>query len=211
MRKSSALIGVFCVLLACASVAYAGECTNNDWQPTFVRHDSVAPTVYYFTGTNFLPMSSPDEATQFCRSQGVRMVIRGQDCFQRNWGDFGCGCNITPSRNTTCANFQRYLSTAATTLLGRVWDETESGWTGVWTRRGASNVFDAAWTTQRGQRAQAVLTIDLRGNQVTVSRRDPSGGTCRYTGLIASDLRTVRGTYNCTWAPGQIPWSASIR
>src|SRR5438128_8447392 len=31
--------------------------------------------------------------------------------------------------------------------LGTLWDaEVQGGWTGVWTRRGTSSVFDAVWT-----------------------------------------------------------------
>lgn len=42
------------------------------------------------------------------------------------------------------------LSTSAqpTDDLGTRWDEQEGGATGAWTRRGASNVFDAVWSVQ---------------------------------------------------------------
>lgn len=108
MKKLISVLGVFCALSVTATV-FAGECTSNNWQPTFVRHNVVAPTVYYYTGSTFIPMTSPAQAQQTCQAQGVRRTINGQNCFQRNWGDFGCGCNITPPRNSTCAAFQNFL------------------------------------------------------------------------------------------------------
>lgn len=110
MKKLILFLSVVCmVALAFAVTASAGECTGNEWQPTFVRHNSVAPTVYYYTGRTFIRMSTPTEAQNTCRAQGVRERINGQTCFERNWGDFGCGCNITPSPNATCAAFQNFL------------------------------------------------------------------------------------------------------
>lgn len=213
-RKVSIVIGgmIFLSIALISTHAYSGECTSNSFQPTFVRHNSVSPAVFYVTGNGFVQMASPAEAQQTCRAQGVRMRINGGDCFRRNWGDFGCGCNITPSPNTTCAAFQNFLSACENRLrTSPVWNETESGWTGVWTRRGGSNMFDASWTAPRGDRATAVLTMNVRGNRVTILRRDPRGGTCNYTGDLRSDMRTVVGTYSCSWAAGPIPWQASLR
>lgn len=202
----------FFVFFIAIPASYAGECTSNSFQPTFVRHNSVSPTVFYVTGNGFIQMTSPNEAQQTCRAQGVRMRINGGDCSRRNWGDFGCGCNITPSPNSTCAAFQNFLSACENRLrTSPVWDETESGWTGVWTRRGGSATFDAIWTTPRGDRANAILTMNARGNRVTILRQDSRGGTCNYTGDLRPDMRTVVGTYSCSWAAGPIPWQASLR
>lgn len=99
-------------LMLVAGAAGAGECTSNSWRPTFVRHDLVAPTVYYAeSGGGFTPMATPDEAQQTCLARGVRNSIDYQDCRQRNWGDFGCGCNIYPNQNGTCQLFQSFLRT----------------------------------------------------------------------------------------------------
>jgi hypothetical protein len=93
-----------------AAPSFAGECTGNGWQPTFVRHDAVSPTVYYANlSGGFTAMSDPQQAQATCSAEGVREPIEGQTCAQRNWGDFGCGCNITPSPNITCAAFQSFL------------------------------------------------------------------------------------------------------
>ncbi|HOW54594.1 MAG TPA: hypothetical protein PLR60_08050 [Syntrophorhabdaceae bacterium] len=212
MKGYFVLTVCFCALFVCLSPAalFADECGGNTWQPTFVRHNSVSPTVFYFTGSTFIPVSSPQEAQQLCRNRGVRMAINGQTCAQRDWGGFGCGCNITPSPNRTCAAFQNFLRTYETNVLGRVWNEQESGWSGVWTRRGTSNTFDAVWTTRGQPQERAVLTIGIRGNDVNVARRQQRG-TCTYRGNLDSDMRTVSGTYGCSWAPGPIPWRATIQ
>ena len=213
MKRYILLMVCICVILLCSGpqALFADECRGNSWQPTFVRHNSVSPTVFYFTGSTFIPISSPQEAQQICRSRGVRMAINGQTCAQRDWGGFGCGCNIAPSPNRTCASFQNFLRTYETNALGRAWNEQESGWNGVWTRRGRSNVFDAVWT-RPGQRQQerAVLTVNIRGNVVSVARRQQRG-TCNYSGILGSDMRTVTGTYGCSWAPGSIQWRAIIQ
>jgi len=106
--KIRGLLGL--VLLLGAGVISAGECTDNNFSPTFVRHNAIAPTVYYVgAGQGFTPMATQEQAQQTCRDSGVRQLITGQDCNSRNWGDFGCGCNITPSNNGTCAAFQNFL------------------------------------------------------------------------------------------------------
>lgn len=94
--------------------------------------------------------------------------------------------------------------------LGKVWRENESGWSGVWTRRGNSNTFDATWTKGAG-RVTAVLTIQIRGNSVSISRNQGSdGNNCKYTGSLAADRRSVSGTYTCNRYSGPYSWSAQI-
>ncbi|WP_334077587.1 hypothetical protein [Paenibacillus sanfengchensis] len=93
--------------------------------------------------------------------------------------------------------------------LGRVWYEQEGGWSGVWRRRGNSNIFDARWTMPGAQDVTAVLTINIYGNNVQVLRRNSSdGNNCDYTGTLAADRRTVTGTYTCTQGGGS--WRATI-
>lgn len=93
--------------------------------------------------------------------------------------------------------------------LGREWHEQEGSWTGVWRRRGNSNIFDARWTMPGAQPITAVLTINRSGNFVTVQRRNSSDGNeCDYTGNIGPDGRTVTGTYRCTQGGGS--WRATI-
>ncbi len=93
--------------------------------------------------------------------------------------------------------------------LGWQWQVYESGWYGIWTRRGDSNVFDAQWGD--GQ-ITAELTISSQGNQVSIARRNSSDGNdCDYTGTLAEDGVSVTGTYTCNQYPGPFPWSASIQ
>lgn len=97
-------------------------------------------------------------------------------------------------------------SAAPADRLGRQWRETESGWQGVWTRRGNSSVFEARWGSGPGAVA-AVLTISLAGNRVTIQRRSSTDGNdCDYTGTIAVDGVTVQGTYTCTRQERSFPW-----
>jgi hypothetical protein len=95
--------------------------------------------------------------------------------------------------------------------LGREWHESESGWQGVWKRRGNSNIFDARWESGH-QTITAELTIIISGNRVTIERRNSSDGNdCKYSGTIANDGVTVEGTYTCTRYPGPFPWRAIIQ
>ncbi len=100
--------------------------------------------------------------------------------------------------------------------LGMRWDEVEvSGWTGVWTRRGASNVFDAHWTLG-GKQDRATLKISMQGNTVNINRQQTDSGSsnpgqeCRYKGTLAADNVTVTGSYGCDWAAGPYNWRATI-
>ena len=58
------------VIFAATGTGFAGECTDNGWQPTFVRHDSVAPTVYYYTGHSFILMSTPPRRSGRAKRRG---------------------------------------------------------------------------------------------------------------------------------------------
>lgn len=93
--------------------------------------------------------------------------------------------------------------------LGRRWNVQEDGWTGVWTRRGNSNVFDGRWT-QPGQRdITAVLSIYLQGNNVRIERRNSSdGNNCEYRGTLSNDGRTASGQFTCDRGGGS--WRATI-
>ena len=94
--------------------------------------------------------------------------------------------------------------------LGRTWYENESGWTGVWTRRDDSQMFDAVWT-RGSQSLTAQLWITIQGDRVTVHRPNSSNGDkCEYTGEIANG-NLVSGTYGCNTQPGPYSWNATIR
>lgn len=93
---------------------------------------------------------------------------------------------------------------------GFIWFVQESGWDGTWTRRGASNVFDAIWTSG-GATVTAVMTVVRQGNNVTITRTNSSDGNdCTYSGTIGADGHSVSGTYTCTRYPGPFPWHGII-
>jgi hypothetical protein len=95
--------------------------------------------------------------------------------------------------------------------LGIRWDETEEGWTQVWTRRGVSNVFDVTGTKSGFTNLTAVQTIEINGNRVFVNRTWASdGNSCEYEGTLAVDGITVTGTYRCI-SGGPYSWRATIR
>jgi FkbM family methyltransferase len=88
--------------------------------------------------------------------------------------------------------------------LGAIWIEEESGWSGVWTRRGRSEVFDAVWT-KNSIKIKAVLLITIDGDLVTLTRKASSDG--------ANDMIYV-GTMNGSRISGSYPggrWSAFVR
>lgn len=94
---------------------------------------------------------------------------------------------------------------------GTMWNESEAGWQGTWTRLGRTNDWNAVWT-KGGKVVRANLVIDIRGSDVYVSRQDfegPGAGKgCAYTGKIRG--RIVSGTYGCDWAPNPMKWNATI-
>ncbi len=95
--------------------------------------------------------------------------------------------------------------------LGALWKESEEGWTGVWTRRGTSNVFDVRSSKPGMQPLTALQTIDISGNRVSVKRTSSSdGNTCDLEGTIAQDGIHVSGSYRCR-SGGPYSWSAEIQ
>ena len=94
--------------------------------------------------------------------------------------------------------------------LGRVWKEEESGWTGVWTRRGTSSAFDAHWTHPTQGTVAATLFMVLSGNQLIINRTDITGGQWNYQGTMAADFGSVSGTYSRYGSNDNWIWRASI-
>lgn len=84
-----------------------------------------------------------------------------------------------------------------------VWEERENGWSGVWTPRPGTNIFDAVWT-KGTLKLTAELSIKRSGNVITITRPGASdNNNLTYVGLITG--RKVSGRY-----PGG-RWSAEIR
>lgn len=120
-------------------------------------------------------------------------------------------CNYCPYYNLS-RNYYKdelFMPFRVQDMLGIRWFEKEHDWSGVWTRRGNSNVFDARWTHPIDSPITAVLTIYVNGNSVRVERRGSSdGNNCVYTGTIARDGKSVSGNYTCDKGGGT--WSATI-
>jgi hypothetical protein len=96
--------------------------------------------------------------------------------------------------------------------LGQVWSQSENGWAGTWTRRGASQVFDAVWVKD-GVRVTAVLTITPVGARgVHIHRRDTSGSNfeIEYAGLVDPQGQ-VQGVGLIVGQNVRDGWSATIR
>lgn len=75
---------------------------------------------------------------------------------------------------------------------------SDGGWSGFWTRRGSSEVFDAVWT-RGSEQFTAVVTIRIEDNRVNIRRRNATlGGDCELNGILGEDGVTVTGTNVCT-------------
>ncbi|WP_213510397.1 hypothetical protein [Paenibacillus macerans] len=153
---------------------------------------------YNYAPSGYAPYEIPDSA------------FRQQD-LGIEWHVQEDGCTVTGTYRCTRGG-GRWTATIIRReriRLGRVWFEQEGGWSGVWRRRGNSNIFDARWTMPGAQDVTAVLTINIFGNNVQVLRRNSSdGNNCDYIGTIAGDGRTVTGTFSCTQGGGT--WRAII-
>jgi hypothetical protein len=100
-------------------------------------------------------------------------------------------------------------SLPAQTSLGGVWHTTEyGGWTGTWTRRGDSLVFDAIWING-SQKVTGVFTMTVQGNTVRIqSRQQSNGNAVDYEGIL--DGRTASGELWVVGQSGRRSWRASI-
>jgi hypothetical protein len=80
------------------------------------------------------------------------------------------------------------------------------GWSGTWTRRQGTDVFDATWQNVNGSTATDIIRItQVNGRNVTLSR-DGNGGT--YFGTVSADGETIAGT--ASWYPADTTWSGVI-
>ena len=102
-------------------------------------------------------------------------------------------------------------SPEATLDLGAVWDESENGWTGVWTRRPGTNIFDAVWTKDGG-RVTAVLTMTPIGtNTVAIDRKDTSDSEeVDYIAALGAD-GSVAGNGRVRSSAVEYTWHGRIR
>ncbi len=95
--------------------------------------------------------------------------------------------------------------------LGSQWQVTECcGWSGTWTRRPNTNVFDAVWRHTNGSSASGVVELkswNQSTNEVIIYRQSMNGS---YKAQYNPTSRTLtNGT--TTWYPAGQIWSAIIR
>jgi hypothetical protein len=145
------------------------------------------------------------------------MLVRGNQVFiTRGSGDDRYSGTIAPDQKSASGSATWYrpgmtwfaiIDGGPNAKLGRVWQVTEGdpNWKGTWTHRGNSSVFDAVWSGY-GQTQKDVLTMEVTGNQVTISRGTRGD---RYTGVISSDNQTASGT--ATWYQPGFTWKANIQ
>ena len=91
--------------------------------------------------------------------------------------------------------------------LGQVWQVSDYGWTGVWTRRPGTRTFDAVWKDVSGREVRdEIIHESTIGDQIVLFRKGTNG---RYRGILSRDRRRVEnGT--AEWVSGGPGWSATI-
>lgn len=102
------------------------------------------------------------------------------------------------------------LTDAQIGTLGIYWYVTEpDGWSGVWTRRGSQQVYDATWKHTNGTVVNDVIRVmswDYGTKKVAFFR---DGNCGRYYGVI--DLnRGLLQNGTTSWYPAGATWSARI-
>jgi len=96
--------------------------------------------------------------------------------------------------------------------LGQVWKVTEKCggkiWTGTWTRRGNSNIFDAYWTSNTGGK----LTDVVEFAQISDSRLKlyRSGKEGYYEVTLSRDRKRAINGWATWYTPNCMPWFAVI-
>ncbi len=95
--------------------------------------------------------------------------------------------------------------------LGNVWSVNECcGWTGTWTRRAGSNLFNAQWRHTNGTVVSDTITLaewNKANNQVLLKRQGNSG---TYRATYNPQSRTLSGG-TTSWYPAGATWSAALR
>ncbi len=109
--KSKLVLFLVLLLFTSLNTAYAGPCTSNNWQPTFV-HDNDSEDGPWFVLPNgqfekvriINNRSWTEHACDLIKQYNVRNKTGYRGC--RNYTDIQCGCKRGLSEaNTTCANF----------------------------------------------------------------------------------------------------------
>lgn len=96
-------------------------------------------------------------------------------------------------------------------LLGNTWTVTECcGWSGTWTRRPNSNLFDARWQHTNGTVVTDIIELwwwNTSTNAVTLFRPAMNG---QYKATYNPSNKTLANG-SATWYPAGQTWSAIIK
>lgn len=94
--------------------------------------------------------------------------------------------------------------------LGARWQVSEQDGSGVWIRRGNSNVFDGQWSLPGQPDIQGVLEMNIDDRNVRIRRTDNfTNLRCEYRGQISRDGRSAQGWVSCNNGP-RMNWNATI-
>ena len=85
-------------------------------------------------------------------------------------------------------------------------DELSGLWTGVWTRRPGTNIYDAIWRSAKYPEVRDVVRLEQISGASVVFTRDGNGG--RYTGTISPDGAAISGT--ASWYSKGMTWSGRV-
>jgi len=91
--------------------------------------------------------------------------------------------------------------------LGRVLLVDENDFTGIWTRRGESNVFDAVWFLKNKALRSELTFAGTPGQKVEINRIDQGKPLGRYQGASSMAGRRYHGS--ASWSP-TVSWSAEV-
>jgi len=96
--------------------------------------------------------------------------------------------------------------------LGQSWKVTERCgvlmWSGTWTRRGSSNIFDAYWESSSGGKLNSVVELrEISDNKLSLFRTDKNG---YYEATLSQDGRRIINGWATWYTPNCSPWFAVI-
>jgi hypothetical protein len=137
------------------------------------------------------------------------------NCWSTNGGmriTFGCASQTPNNRAVDLCNrliARVFGNGPLSPVSGNVVNITgPGGWSGVWTRRGTSDVWDAPWKNSgSGQNVSTTMQGGFNGSTGYFKRTQSGDGfLCEYRLRLGADGRSISGTQSC---PGTSDYSVS--